>query len=90
MATIINDSVRNEQVLLPRSGIYLWPVQPIQRIVFECISTEGSGQINLTSLNQTSVTSQIGFNMFPTSLNGFLVCRSDTSEEEQSVYVASK
>ena len=51
LATVINDSVRNEQVLLPRSGIYLWPVQPIQKIVFECISTEGSGQIDLTSSN---------------------------------------
>ena len=90
MATIIDDGVCNEQVLLPSSGIYLWPAEPVKRIVFECISTEGQGLINLTSMNQTSITSQISFNMFPTSLNGFLVCNSNTSEEEQSVYIASK
>ena len=90
LATIFEDGIRNEQEWLPSSGIYIWPDRPIQKIVFECISTEGSSQISLSSSNQSSVASQIEFSEFPTSLNGFLVCRSNTTEEEQRVYIASE
>ena len=83
---------QNVQELLPNDRVYLWPIQPVQRIVFECMSREGNPQIYLSSLNQTSVRSQIEFSQFPTSLNGFLVCLSNSNgtEEEQRIYIASK
>lgn len=80
----------NVQELLPNDRVYLWPTQPVQKIVFECMSRDGNPQIYLSSLNQTSANSQIEFSQFPTSLNGFLICRSNTTGEEQRIYIASE
>ena len=90
LATITDDRNQSFQELLPNGGIYLWPTRPIQGIVFECMSTEDNPQIYLSSSNQTSMRSQIGFSQFPTSLNDFLVCRSNTTGEERRIYIASE
>ena len=90
LATVIEIGTVNIQELLTNRGVFLWPRQPIQRIVFECISTNGDGQIYLSSSNQSSMTSRIEFSQFPTSSNGFLVCFSNTSGREQRVYIASE
>jgi len=90
LATIIEIGTVNVQEWLTNRGVFLWPIQPIQRVVFECISSNGNGQIYLSSLNQSSNASRIEFNQFPTSLNGFLVCFSNTSGRESRVYIASE
>lgn len=90
LTTIDRNRDINIQELLTNRSIYLWPVEYVDKVVFECISTEGNPQIYLSSNQSRSITSLIEFNEFPTSLNGFLFCYSNVTGMERRIYIASE